>query len=88
MTSIQAQQQRSPPPVGEDARQRLLSALPVTQRWMNLAEVWTAVQEGGEGPPVVLLHGPGGHTAHWMGVIPELAKTHRLLAPDLPGQGA
>ena len=44
--------------------------------------------EGGDGPPIVLLHGPGGNAAHWARVIGELAATHRVIAPDLPGQGA
>jgi pimeloyl-ACP methyl ester carboxylesterase len=46
------------------------------------------VLEGGDGPPVVLLHGPGANAAHWMRVIPGLVTTHRVVAPDLPGQGA
>ena len=44
--------------------------------------------EGGDGPPMVLLHGPGEFAAKWMRVIPELVKTHRVVAPDLPGHGA
>ena len=75
-------------PVGEDARARLLAALPVTERQVELAGVATAVLEGGDGPPVVLLHGPGGYAAHWMGVIPGLVSDHRFIAPDLPGHGA
>ena len=37
---------------------------------------------------MVLLHGPAGNATHWGSVIPELIETHRILAPDLPGQGA
>ena len=55
---------------------------------MQLAGVSTAVLEGGDGPPVVLLHGPSGYAAHWMGVIPGLVGGHRVIAPDLPGHGA
>ena len=40
----------------------------------ELAGVSTAVLEGGDGPPVVLLHGPAGNAAHWMRVIPDLAR--------------
>jgi pimeloyl-ACP methyl ester carboxylesterase len=78
----------SPRPVGDDPRERLLAGLPVTERRLQLAGVSTAVLEGGDGPPVVLLHGPGGYAAHWMGVIPGLVPTHRVIAPDLPGHGA
>jgi pimeloyl-ACP methyl ester carboxylesterase len=74
--------------VEHDLRERLLAGLPVVERRMQLAGASTAVLEGGEGPPVVLLHGPGANAAHWMRVIPDLVATHRVIAPDLPGQGA
>jgi pimeloyl-ACP methyl ester carboxylesterase len=73
---------------GEDARQRLLAGAPVTERRLDLAGVSTAVLEGGDGPPVVLLHGQGGWAGMWLPVIAELVKTHRVVAPDLPGLGA
>jgi pimeloyl-ACP methyl ester carboxylesterase len=41
----------------------------------------------GEGPAVVLLHGFASSLETWVGVIPELAKTHRVLALDLKGFG-
>ncbi len=71
-----------------EARERLLAGLPVTEERMTIAGVSTAVLEGGDGPPVVLLHGPAGNAAHWMRVIPDLATTRRVIAPDLPGHGA
>jgi pimeloyl-ACP methyl ester carboxylesterase len=73
---------------GDDVRGRLLAGLPVEERRLHLAGVSTSVLEGGDGPPVVLLHGPGGHAAQWMRVIPALVSTHRVIVPDLPGQGA
>ena len=39
----------------------------------------------GEGPPMVLLHGAGDNALDWKWVMPDLAATHRLYAPDLPG---
>ena len=39
----------------------------------------------GEGPPLVLLHGAGDNALDWRWVIPDLAATHRVYAPDLPG---
>ena len=39
----------------------------------------------GEGPPLVLLHGAGDNTLDWRWVMPALAVTHRVYAPDLPG---
>ena len=74
--------------VGDDARQRLLAAIPVTERQLPLAGISTAVLEGGDGPPVVLLHSSGEFAALWMRVIPDLVTTHRVVAPDLPGHGA
>jgi pimeloyl-ACP methyl ester carboxylesterase len=73
---------------GEDARRRLLADMPVTERRLLLAGISTAVLEGGDGPPVVLLHGPMANATHWMGIIPGLAAAHRVVAPDLPGHGA
>jgi hypothetical protein len=35
----------------------------VTERRLQLAGISTAVLEGGNGAPVVLLHGPGGYAA-------------------------
>jgi pimeloyl-ACP methyl ester carboxylesterase len=47
---------------------------------------WTWL-EAGEGPPLVLLHGFTGAKENWLPLIPELAGTHRVIAPDLPGWG-
>ncbi len=71
-----------------DPRGALLERIPVEERRLDLAGVSTAVLEGGEGPPVVLLHGPGEFAARWMRVIPELAATRHVIAPDLPDHGA
>jgi len=68
-------------------RERLLDGLPVTERRLQIAGVSTAVLEGGAGPPVVLLHGPGEFGGKWMQVIPDLVGSHRVIAPDLPGHG-
>jgi pimeloyl-ACP methyl ester carboxylesterase len=66
----------------------LLAGVPVEERRLELAGVSTAVLEGGDGPPLVLLHGPGASAAHWLHVLPDLVATHRVIAPDLPGLGA
>jgi pimeloyl-ACP methyl ester carboxylesterase len=68
-------------------RGRLLAGLPVVERRLQVAGVSTAVLEGGAGPPIVLLHGPGDFAGMWMRIIPDLANTHRVIAPDLPGHG-
>ena len=84
----ETRERRDRPPAGESARERLLAGLPVTERRLRLNGVSTAVLEGGDGPPVVLLHGPGEYGAKWSLVIPNLVATHRVIAPDLPGHGA
>jgi pimeloyl-ACP methyl ester carboxylesterase len=85
---IEIRKRRNQPHGGNDARERLLAGLPVVERRLQLLGVSTEVLEGGSGPPLVLLHGPGGYAAHWMQVIPGLVATHRVVAPDLPGHGA
>ena len=42
---------------------------------------------GTTGPPLVLLHGVGDNAFDWHWVMPALASTHRVYAPDLPGSG-
>ena len=74
-------------PSNEGVREKLLAGIPVTERRLELAGVSTCVLEGGEGPPMLLLHGPGGYGAIWQQVIPELTSTRRVVAPDLPGHG-
>jgi pimeloyl-ACP methyl ester carboxylesterase len=73
---------------GDEVRRRVLAGAPVTERRVDLAGVSTAVLEGGEGPPVVLLHGQGGWSGMWLPFVGDLMTTHRVVAADLPGLGA
>jgi pimeloyl-ACP methyl ester carboxylesterase len=66
----------------------LIQDLPVSDKLVTLAGIPTAVLEGGEGPAIILLHGPGESAVWWMRVIPDLVKRYRVIAPDLPGHGA
>lgn len=45
------------------------------------------VQEAGEGPTLLLIHGAGGATHSWRDVLPNLAQHFHVIALDLPGQG-
>ncbi|KUF10021.1 alpha/beta fold hydrolase BchO [Pseudoponticoccus marisrubri] len=45
------------------------------------------VQQLGDGPLLVLLHGAGGATHSWRGLAPILAERFRLVMIDLPGHG-
>jgi 3-oxoadipate enol-lactonase len=40
---------------------------------------------GGAGPPLVLVHGLGGAAANWRLVAPALARSRRVILPELPG---
>jgi pimeloyl-ACP methyl ester carboxylesterase len=40
---------------------------------------------GGEGEPLLLLHGLSGSTGNWVELLPELVRRYRVLAVDLPG---
>ena len=71
-----------------DYRSRLLAGIPAAERRIEPAGCPTALLEAGEGPPVILLHGPGESALWWMRVIPLLRETHRVIVPDLPGHGA
>lgn len=68
-------------------RRRLLEGLPVTERTIEVDGVSTRVVEGGDGAPVVLLHGQSGSALAWLPNIDALASSHHVIAPDLPGLG-
>ena len=67
-----------PPELGPGVRERhlLVRGLP----WRCL--------EGGDGEPLLFLHGGGAMGQTWCGAFPLLARRHRVLLPDLPGFGA
>ena len=44
-------------------------------------------EETGKGKPLLLLHGFGRTLEEWKAFIPELSKTNRVIAIDLPGHG-
>jgi pimeloyl-ACP methyl ester carboxylesterase len=69
-------------------RTELFAGIGAAERRLDIDGVSTAVIEAGDGPPLVLLHGPGEFAAGWLPVLPQLLRTHRVIAPDLPGHGA
>jgi pimeloyl-ACP methyl ester carboxylesterase len=44
--------------------------------------------EMGDGPPLLFVHGLSGCWQNWLENIPHFARTHRVVALDLPGFGA
>jgi alpha/beta hydrolase fold len=41
----------------------------------------------GQGEPILMIHGLGATTYTWRHLIPDLARTHRIIAVDLKGAG-
>src|SRR3989440_5917801 len=58
------------------------------QRWVKLSGGPVNVIELGEGPPLVFVHGHSGRWANWLEQLPSFARTHRVVAMDLPGFGS
>lgn len=56
-------------------------------RFVDVRGLRWHVQVMGAGPPLVLLHGTGAATHSWRDVAPLLARTHQVVALDLPGHG-
>jgi pimeloyl-ACP methyl ester carboxylesterase len=56
-------------------------------RTVDLGGPFHYVDYGGEGPPLVLVHGLGGSHLNWMAAGPALAAGARVFAPDLAGFG-
>jgi pimeloyl-ACP methyl ester carboxylesterase len=47
----------------------------------------TVYFDAGAGSPVVLIHGASDHAGTWFRVAPALARTRRVILPDLAGHG-
>ncbi|HWA53616.1 MAG TPA: alpha/beta fold hydrolase [Solirubrobacterales bacterium] len=46
-----------------------------------------AYLSGGSGPVLLLIHGMAGTCENWRDVLEPLARSHTVIAPDLPGHG-
>jgi pimeloyl-ACP methyl ester carboxylesterase len=57
----------------------------VLERSIQVDGVLTRYLSAGTGPALVLLHGAGDNAHDWSYVLPLLGRSHRVLAPDLPG---
>jgi pimeloyl-ACP methyl ester carboxylesterase len=56
-------------------------------RFRDIHGYWRAFRMVGSGPPLLLIHGIGDSSETWLEVIPELARRHTVIAPDLLGHG-
>ena len=55
-----------------------------TSAFVQVGRARWHVQRMGSGPPLLLLHGTGASVHSWRGLMPLLAQTHTVIAPDLP----
>ena len=57
------------------------------ERVLQAGELRLRYLVGGDGDPLVLVHGLGGAATNWVELVPELAERYRVLVLDLPGHG-
>lgn len=72
---------------GDDGSWRAVD-WPALTRTLRVAERdVNVVDSGGDGPPILFVHGLGGHWQNWLATLPAFIGAHRVIAPDLPGFG-
>jgi 2-hydroxy-6-oxonona-2,4-dienedioate hydrolase len=64
-----------------------LMETPLAVRSVDAGGVATRVLEAGSGPPLVLLHGTGGHLEAYARNVARLARSFRVIAYDMVGHG-
>jgi pimeloyl-ACP methyl ester carboxylesterase len=76
-------------PLAERDRQRLalLAESGLERRTLDTDSGTLVYWLGGEGQPLVLLHGSGDSAGGWAAVVSQIAGDYRLLVPDLAGHG-
>lgn len=57
------------------------------QRWVDVEGQPVNVIDMGEGHPIVFVHGLSGSWPNWLEQLPVFARSHRVVALDLPGFG-
>jgi len=64
-----------------------LPGAPADATFIDVDGVKVRYREAGSGPTVVMVHGYSASSDSWLGVIPSVAKHHRVIAVDLKGFG-
>jgi pimeloyl-ACP methyl ester carboxylesterase len=59
----------------------------IESRWIEIGGLKLHYQQGGSGPPLVLIHGLLGGSFCWRSNLVELSQRYTVLAVDLPGSG-
>lgn len=75
----------APPPAPAIWPQLMRTAF--AQRFVDVGGVRTRVVEAGDGPPLVLLHGTGGHAEAYARNVARLGERFRVIAYDMVGHG-
>jgi pimeloyl-ACP methyl ester carboxylesterase len=57
------------------------------ERFADVKGVRMRYLVAGSGPAIVLVHGLGGAAANWIALAPGLARSRRVVVPELPGHG-
>jgi pimeloyl-ACP methyl ester carboxylesterase/quinol monooxygenase YgiN len=82
---------KSSPEITDDALrnqcQQRWASKGFTARMVQVNGVSLHVTESGQGDPVLMLHGYPQSGEIWRFIAPELAKSHRVVIPDLRGMG-
>jgi pimeloyl-ACP methyl ester carboxylesterase/quercetin dioxygenase-like cupin family protein len=81
----------SVPHAAQDPAARVSRAVPLpsgfTEKSASVGGVRINYKIGGQGPVVILLHGYTQTSHMWMPLMPRLAMSHTVIAPDLRGAG-
>jgi pimeloyl-ACP methyl ester carboxylesterase len=72
---------------GDDATWLSVDWASFTRRLQVEGRTVHVVDTGGDGPPLLFIHGLGGVWQNWLLNIPAFMETHRCVALDLPGFG-
>ena len=57
----------------------------MTREELILGRRVNVIDSGGDGPPLLFLHGLGGLWQNWLLNLPAFMDRFRVVAPDLPG---
>ena len=65
-----------------------MSSLPeISSEFVDLEGTMVHYLEAGQGEPVLMLHGWPTSSHLYRDILPEIGRTHRAIALDLPGYG-
>ncbi len=72
---------------GDDSTWTTIDWPAITREELILGRRINVIDSGGDGPPLLFIHGLGGLWQNWLLNIPAFMDRFRVIAPDLPGFG-